>query len=160
MKRLLALCLVVLSGCGIDLDPRHFFEDTEIDAVLLPYVEEFMSQCLVQKGATFCKRKMGIVKYVKATRDYRDLIGFGDCRTDNLDYYWKKVKYRQRIRVLTHNFWGEPHTPGQIKQVLFHEFGHCFFGLEHDETPLMGINLIPADGSPADMIRTFWQYVR
>jgi hypothetical protein len=160
MKRFALLLLVLITGCGIDLDPRHFFENTEIDAALRPYVEDFMEQCVARKGATFCKNRMAIVKYVKATSDYRDLIGFGDCRTDNLNYYWKKVKYRQRIRVLTHNFWGEPHAPNQIRQVVFHEFGHCFFGLEHDETPLMGTDLLPAGVSPSRMIREFWEYVR
>lgn len=160
LKVLTIIMSLFIVGCGIDYNPKHLFEETKIDKSLTPFVEEFMSQCITNKGVEFCKRKINIVSNIKEVKDYKELSGYGNCKKEKINLLTFETNYRQEITILTHNRNGVRFSNEQIKQIVWHEFGHCFFNLKHDEIEIMSTKLIPQDESASDKIVSLWKYVR
>lgn len=116
----LLLLLVIVTACG---NSQDFF----ISSSLKGYTQEFFAEC-EKHGVYNCKERFDRRMYSVEMVPELDENVFGLCRRNELDgtrriYMSKKACDRFGATV--------------CKVVLWHEYGHCLYGLEHTAEGVM-----------------------
>jgi hypothetical protein len=128
------LCVAMLTGCGL----THLFEGASVDDELLAYTKEFYQGCVDHVDSDACRDRWITVASVEAVDGYVDDIEgrVGICNTTNVGTEFAPLKLKRTVKVTT-SINGKRLGHWRVKQVLFHELGHCMLDLRHGEVALM-----------------------
>lgn len=90
---------------------------------LIPYIDEFMDYVHIYNLKTFPLEKLKIVDYGIPDKDNKNIIGM--CYQYN---YENKPLYNKIIII-------KEKRDIYLKQLMFHELGHCLLNLKHVDDP-------------------------
>jgi hypothetical protein len=133
MKNLLACLLAVICiACGV-YDVKDVIQTEEsghistgIDPELQPFVDDFMRDCEARR--TDCAKRMDRIKSIKLV-DMPDLDKSDDEAVIGLCY---DRPFTRRIEI-SKDIMDKPNL--YIKVLMYHEIGHCAYGLDHETVP-------------------------
>lgn len=109
--------LILTAACGS--------QDFYIEPSLEGYVIEFFDQC-ENHGVYTCKERYDKLINVIEIKDITDIKAFGVCHTP--------FNGRRNIEI---DKFSCSHYPETCKVVVWHELGHCLYGLEHTQEGVM-----------------------
>lgn len=137
MRLLFAICVMWLNACGTY---DHLLHGASVDDRLLVPTQEFLEGCRKHVDNDHCVLRWQTVDEVTVVRGWVNGVKgrAGLCTAVNTAS--TGIKLKRTIHIMGYYDNGNPVPDYKVKQVLFHELGHCILDLRHEDTKLMETN--------------------